>query len=289
MWFDLPRQYVSLRTASAFCDARAHIGKEAVEVRGRLNFTIWRVADVCLSQDRDAIEVHYELVMGPGKDFVESFYEGNTWKTSFLSQFARLRTEPYPLINYLRAGDINVSVVLERGRLENLDRTYWWIEDNILSWCPEKYDDDCLSTEASNEFDLDDERPDEVRLWDKKIPGKMFVEKAELERLFPPNRRLMEAAEAGPQPESYTSPYLLFMIRAAAELDLAPEKRTKKEAIEAWLRDDWPAELGEASQEKVRYMATFLRSPAHEKGGNFRNHGAAAGSSKGSEPSAAKM
>ena len=64
-------------------------------------------------------------------------------------------------------------------------------------------------------------------------------------------------------------PYLEFMIRAAREAPIAPDGRTPKKSIEAWLYQNWPQRLGEPTANKVATMATFLRRPEDEKGGNL--------------------
>jgi hypothetical protein len=170
---------------------------------------------------------------------------------------------------------------LDQLTVEKIDPTYWWADDHV-PWKPK---------DARAPGRLRGARPggvqgleareshDQVIFWGKKISGKMFVERSALERLFPPASALpLEIDPHLPASRGYVSPYLSFMIRAAAQLDLAPNKREKKHAIEMYLRDNWPAELGQVSGEKVSYMATFLRSPQHERGGNFHMEGGACGS-----------
>ncbi|MEZ5834110.1 MAG: hypothetical protein R3D03_00050 [Geminicoccaceae bacterium] len=68
-------------------------------------------------------------------------------------------------------------------------------------------------------------------------------------------------------PEATGLPYLDFMNRMAAELGLNPDNLPLKKTIEGAIRDKWPAsELGDPSNEKVSYMATFLRHPDKESG-----------------------
>ncbi len=62
-------------------------------------------------------------------------------------------------------------------------------------------------------------------------------------------------------------PYLAFMVRATRELNFSNTGRTSKKIIEAWLVDNWPAELGSPSPTKIGNMATFLRRPGDEVGG----------------------
>jgi hypothetical protein len=65
-------------------------------------------------------------------------------------------------------------------------------------------------------------------------------------------------------------PYLHFMIQASESLAQNRTTRTpKKEQTEDWLGENWPSEtLGKPSNAKVGYMATFLRHPNDELGGN---------------------
>ena len=67
-----------------------------------------------------------------------------------------------------------------------------------------------------------------------------------------------------------TPPYLAFMLRAAREMGLGPGTRTPKKTIEAWLRENWPDQLGELSERKIKNMATSLRHPKDERGGYFK-------------------
>ena len=73
----------------------------------------------------------------------------------------------------------------------------------------------------------------------------------------------------GERPED-TLPYLAFMLRAAREMRLGPGTRTPKKTIEAWLRENWPDQLGELSERKIKNMATSLRYPKDERGGYFK-------------------
>jgi len=69
---------------------------------------------------------------------------------------------------------------------------------------------------------------------------------------------------------AYAPPYLSFMIKAVAALQLSDERRLPKDEIKRWLKDNWPCDLGELSDTKLFYMATFLRHPDDEKGGHFK-------------------
>jgi hypothetical protein len=69
-------------------------------------------------------------------------------------------------------------------------------------------------------------------------------------------------------PSEYIPPYIDFMLRVVRELELSPEHRMPKKLIEDWIKKKWPPELGNNSQRKRELMATFLRHPDDEKGGN---------------------
>lgn len=63
-------------------------------------------------------------------------------------------------------------------------------------------------------------------------------------------------------------PYLAFMLHAVTEAPFNKGGRTSKKIVKEWIESNWPAELGESTPAKVNYMATFLRKPEDEKGGN---------------------
>jgi hypothetical protein len=67
-----------------------------------------------------------------------------------------------------------------------------------------------------------------------------------------------------------TPPYLAFMLRAAREMGLGAGTRTPKKTIEVWLQENWPDQLGELSERKIKNMATSLRHPKDERGGYFK-------------------
>lgn len=66
----------------------------------------------------------------------------------------------------------------------------------------------------------------------------------------------------------YMPPYIEFMLKSAEALELSPEKRTGKNVIVEWLKNNWPDNLDGKSDRIVDSMATLLRSPEHKKGGN---------------------
>jgi hypothetical protein len=296
MWFTPPKRYVGLKTASALADARPHIGKEIVEVRSIRDFTIWRVADVCLSPNVDAVEVHYELIVGRGKDRVETLFSHETWSHSYLlEQFVFASTGcSDQLIEALRSGEVVVHAIVDRGgqteRLE-LEPTYWWINRNEFGDVDEYDENGQAEYVASHNQDgyQYSIAPDEVRLWGEKLPGKMFVERSELERLFPPQTVQPRRERLDEPSDGYLPPFVAFMIGLVAKLGLRPDGREKKDTIEEFIRQNWLPELGQPSSEKVSYMATFLRPPDHQKGGNFRTAGSPARSRGSDRPAPRKV
>ena len=63
-------------------------------------------------------------------------------------------------------------------------------------------------------------------------------------------------------------PYLNYMLRIWRDLNLKPDVWEKKEWLEEYIRANWPSEFGKPSDSKVSYMATFVRDPRYEVGGN---------------------
>lgn len=63
-------------------------------------------------------------------------------------------------------------------------------------------------------------------------------------------------------------PYLAFMLAASRAAPLSSDGRVPKKTVEAWLRENWPNELGAPTPNKITNMATFLRRPDEERGGN---------------------
>lgn len=81
-----------------------------------------------------------------------------------------------------------------------------------------------------------------------------------------PSSQTYSAAKRQPD---YLPPYLDFMLRLTLQLGLrADEPSPMKTSIEAFIRENWPQQLGEPSDQKVRLMATFLRRPGEEGGRN---------------------
>jgi hypothetical protein len=86
---------------------------------------------------------------------------------------------------------------------------------------------------------------------------------------------LDEPASADAPGPTQDLPYVALMRRAQSELGLKPTKRIPKKTIEQWIKANWPTELGPCTGKKVGMMGTFLRDPAHERGGNLTSQEAA--------------
>ena len=98
---------------------------------------------------------------------------------------------------------------------------------------------------------------------------KVLLKSDELPRVIANNSKVEETDKSPFALPSYIPPYVAYMLRAISALDLrADTKRTKKQ-IEDWLEKHWPPELGQASESKIEYMATFLRRPEDERGGHY--------------------
>lgn len=73
------------------------------------------------------------------------------------------------------------------------------------------------------------------------------------------------------------SPYIVFMLDISSKIGLVSGRdketgeRIGKDEIERCIRSNWRAELGEASPEKISYMATLIRHPDDAKGGNHKS------------------
>ena len=77
-------------------------------------------------------------------------------------------------------------------------------------------------------------------------------------------------AQGDPTIDEVRFPYLAFMITAARDAPFSSNGRTSKKTLEGWIRDNWPDELGVATETKITNMATFLRRPEDERGGMHR-------------------
>lgn len=71
---------------------------------------------------------------------------------------------------------------------------------------------------------------------------------------------------AGPD-GGYTNPYLQLMRLAVEELGITVERQPKKEQLIAWFRQRTSDQL-EISENLVRHLATFVRLPEAQRGGN---------------------
>lgn len=69
----------------------------------------------------------------------------------------------------------------------------------------------------------------------------------------------------------YIPPYIDFMLKAAKALGLSSDKTIVKKQVEHWLRENWPKELGTPTDNIIKYMATLIRRPDEQKGGNPPN------------------
>ena len=81
-----------------------------------------------------------------------------------------------------------------------------------------------------------------------------------------PTAQSAESTDSGQRARSLPR-YLAFMLRIAEELRLDDSRRISKKTLREYLKMHWPPELGPPTEAKVTYMATFLGSPEHEKGG----------------------
>jgi hypothetical protein len=64
-------------------------------------------------------------------------------------------------------------------------------------------------------------------------------------------------------------PYLEFMLQAVTSGVVPTTQRVPKKTIEDWLRRNWPPKLGRPTDTKITNIATLLRRPEDEKGGNL--------------------
>lgn len=73
----------------------------------------------------------------------------------------------------------------------------------------------------------------------------------------------------------YTTPYLDLMQRAITELGITAEQQPKKETVMEWFRQQ-EIDQRAPSENHIRHMATFVRRPDTQKGGNRKWNDAAA-------------
>jgi hypothetical protein len=67
----------------------------------------------------------------------------------------------------------------------------------------------------------------------------------------------------------YTTPYLDLMRRAIMELPISASSQPKKETVVAWFREQI-IDHRPVSDNFARYLATFVRLPEAQRGGNRR-------------------
>ena len=72
------------------------------------------------------------------------------------------------------------------------------------------------------------------------------------------------------QIDEHKFPYLAFMLLATKEDFFKTSQRIPKKLIESWIEENWTEELGKRTRAKVVYMATLLRRPRDEVGGNVK-------------------
>ena len=88
-------------------------------------------------------------------------------------------------------------------------------------------------------------------------------------------KRYIELLEKHTQPREVKSPipsglpFLVFMYEAVKELQLP--RAIIKQDLEAWLRNNWPDNLGKISNRKIAAMATYLRGVDAQQGGWWRD------------------
>jgi hypothetical protein len=107
-----------------------------------------------------------------------------------------------------------------------------------------------------------------VQLENKSTVGHVLIPFKELKAILSPD----EAPDDNlPEYPTYIPPYLGLMLKAVTELNLSQDERVAKKTIEQWLYDNWnPDELLRPSTNKIQGMATLLRDPKDQKGGNVK-------------------
>jgi hypothetical protein len=88
-----------------------------------------------------------------------------------------------------------------------------------------------------------------------------------VEAFWPPNPKPPpEVGVAEIVDAVYTTPYLELMQQAIAELGISAANQPKKETVMDWFRQN----AGDASlsENHIRHLATFVRLPQSQRGGN---------------------
>jgi len=103
------------------------------------------------------------------------------------------------------------------------------------------------------------------------LPGGQFIDvqvpRWMIEAFWPPNPKpppevgVAEIADA-----AYTTPYLELMQQAIAELGISAANQPKKDTVMEWFRQK--AGGASLSENHIRHLATFVRLPHSQKGGN---------------------
>ncbi|GJE43758.1 hypothetical protein [Methylobacterium soli] len=78
-----------------------------------------------------------------------------------------------------------------------------------------------------------------------------------------------DQSSASESSEGYLSPPLRLMMQASRALQVDESRRIGKKSIEHYISTHWSSDCGKLSEAKVGYMATLLRPPDQEKGGNL--------------------
>jgi hypothetical protein len=91
-----------------------------------------------------------------------------------------------------------------------------------------------------------------------------------VEAIWPPDPKAPLQVGIGDNadpPPVYTTPYLDAMQQAIAALGISANNQPKKETVMAWFRERKLDEL-QLSENHIRHLATFVRLPQSQKGGN---------------------
>ncbi|MEP5862488.1 MAG: hypothetical protein ABJ281_08580 [Lentilitoribacter sp.] len=67
------------------------------------------------------------------------------------------------------------------------------------------------------------------------------------------------------------SPYIQFARKIAAELKITQDYTPKKTTVAEHISENWPADCGDKSEHKINMIASMVRWPNHEIGGNTKS------------------
>jgi hypothetical protein len=102
------------------------------------------------------------------------------------------------------------------------------------------------------------------------VDGVVLVRTDQLEKMKSvPTEATVELPEST-DVDATRFPYLVLMLEAAKSELFEAEERVRTETIVGWLSDNWPRGLGGKSPTKFSNMATLLRRPEDEKGGQTK-------------------